>query len=129
MRGQFNAITAQGRELDHDQTGFSMHNCTITVTEDLAGLATYLGRPWKPLSMTVYMESFMDNIIHEEGWHVWDSDKDKDLNTLYFAEYNNYGPGSNTSHRVTWKGYHVINSSIASQFTVSEFLSGDSWLP
>ncbi|KAI9096381.1 hypothetical protein K1719_026100 [Acacia pycnantha] len=103
-----------------------MHNCTIKVTEDLAGLATFLGRPSKPLSRTIYMESFMDNIIHEEGWHVWDSDKDKDLNTLYFAK--NSRPGSSTSHCVTWMDYHVIDSSITSQFTVSKFLSGDSWL-
>ncbi|KAI9096374.1 hypothetical protein K1719_026093 [Acacia pycnantha] len=41
MRGQFNAITVQGRELDHDQMGFSMHNCTIRAVEDLAGVATY----------------------------------------------------------------------------------------
>ncbi|KAI9096384.1 hypothetical protein K1719_026103 [Acacia pycnantha] len=109
--------------------GFSMHNCTIRAVEDLAGVATYLGRPWKPLSRTVYMESFMDNIVHEAGWHVWDNDKENDLNTLYFAEYKNSGPGSSTSHRVTWKGFHVIDASIAAQFTVSKFLFGDYWLP
>ncbi|KAL5740364.1 hypothetical protein ACOSQ2_029544 [Xanthoceras sorbifolium] len=38
-------------------------------------------------------------------------------------------PGSNTSARVTWSGYRVINSSTeASQFTVEGFLQGSEWL-
>ncbi|XP_028781933.1 probable pectinesterase/pectinesterase inhibitor 41 [Neltuma alba] len=130
MRKQFNAITAQSRESDDQNTGFSIHNCTIRAAEDLAGTAaTYLGRPWKPLSRTVYMESFMDNLIDGAGWHFWDNDSESRLDSLYYAEYNNSGPGSNTSHRVTWNGYHVINSSIAADFTVSRFLLGDYWLP
>ncbi|KAI9096392.1 hypothetical protein K1719_026111 [Acacia pycnantha] len=106
-----------------------MHNYMIKAIEDLARATTYLVRPWKPLSRTIYMESFMDNIIHEANRHLWDSDKEKDLNTLYVGEYKNSGLCSSTSHRVTWKGYHVIDSSIASKFIVSKFLSGDSWLP
>ncbi|KAL5742514.1 hypothetical protein ACOSP7_029246 [Xanthoceras sorbifolium] len=39
------------------------------------------------------------------------------------------GPGSNTSARVTWSGYRVINSSTeTSQFTVEGFLQGSEWL-
>ncbi|CBI36883.3 unnamed protein product, partial [Vitis vinifera] len=39
----------------------------------------------------------------------WDGDFA--LSTLYYGEYKNRGPGSNTSGRVTWPGYRVINSS------------------
>jgi pectinesterase len=69
----------------------------------------------------------MDSLIDPSGWREWSGDFA--LNTLYYAEYNNTGPGSNTSNRVTWQGYQVINATDAANFTVSNFLDGDSWLP
>lgn len=130
MSGQFNAITAQGRTDPNQDTGISIHNSTIRAADDLAssnGVATYLGRPWKEYSRTVYMQTFMDSVIHAKGWREWDGDFA--LSTLYYAEYRNSGPGSGTDNRVTWPGYHVINATDASNFTVSNFLLGDDWLP
>ncbi|XP_057431592.1 probable pectinesterase/pectinesterase inhibitor 20 [Lotus japonicus] len=131
MSGQFNAITAQGRTDPNQNTGSSIHNATIKATEDLAPkvstVKTYLGRPWKEYSRTVYLQSFMDNLIDPTGWHEWSGDFA--LSTLYYAEYNNTGPGSNTVNRVNWLGYHVINATDAANFTVSNFLDGDNWLP
>ena len=129
--GQFNAITAQGRTDPNQNTGTSIHNATIKAADDLAPMIgtvkTYLGRPWKEYSRTVYLQCFMDSLIDPSGWREWSGDFA--LNTLYYAEYNNTGPGSNTSNRVTWQGYHVINATDAAHFTVSNFLDGDSWLP
>lgn len=31
--------------------------------------------------------------------------------------------------RVNWIGYHLINATDAANFTVDNFLDGDSWLP
>ncbi|GAY33593.1 hypothetical protein CUMW_282010 [Citrus unshiu] len=73
------------------------------------------------------MQSFMDSLINPAGWHEWSGDFA--LATLYYAEYNNTGPGSDTTNRVTWPGYHVINATDAANFTVSNFLLGDNWLP
>lgn len=73
------------------------------------------------------MQSFMDGLIEPAGWREWDGDFA--LSTLYYAEYNNSGPGSDTTNRVSWPGYHVIDGSDADNFTVSGFLLGDSWLP
>lgn len=132
MSGQFNAITAQGRTDPNQNTGTSIHNCTIRAADDLASnngtTQTYLGRPWKQYSRTVYMQSYIDTVVDPAGWRAWDGDFA--LSTLYYAEYNNTGPGSNTTNRVTWAGYNVItNSSDAANFTVSNFLLGDNWLP
>ncbi|KAL9435629.1 hypothetical protein AB3S75_021826 [Citrus x aurantiifolia] len=132
MSGQFNAITAQGRTDPNQNTGTSIHNCTIRASSDLASgsqtVQTYLGRPWKEYSRTVYMQSFMDSSINPAGWQIWSGDFA--LSTLYYAEYNNTGPGSNTANRVTWPGYHVtINATDAANFTVSNFLLGDDWIP
>ncbi|KAK7828699.1 putative pectinesterase/pectinesterase inhibitor 20 [Quercus suber] len=46
-----------------------------------------------------------------------------------WTEYNNTGLGSNTSNRVTWPGYLVINVRDAINFTASKFILGDAWLP
>ncbi|VVA16275.1 PREDICTED: probable pectinesterase/pectinesterase [Prunus dulcis] len=130
-KGQSNAITAQGRTDPNQNTGTSIHNCTIKPTPDLASsnftVKTYLGRPWKEYSRTVYMQTFMGSLIDPAGWLAWSGDFA--LSTLYYAEYNNTGPGSNTTNRVTWPGYHVINSTVAANFTVTNFLMGDNWLP
>lgn len=131
MSGQFNAITAQGRTDPNQNTGISIQNCTIRAADDLASstgtVQTYLGRPWKQYSRAVYMQSFMDSLINPLGWHEWDGDFA--LNTSYYAEFNNRGPGSDTSGRVTWPGFHVINATDAANFTVSNFVVGDDWLP
>ncbi|CAL5330152.1 unnamed protein product [Camellia sinensis] len=130
MQGQFNAITAQGRTDINQNTGTSIQNCSITAAPDLATsngtTQTFLGRPWKQYSRTVYMQSFMDSLIDPAGWIAWSGDFA--LNTSYYAEYNNRGPGSSTASRVTWLGYHVITATDAINFTVSNFISGDDWL-
>ena len=131
LSGQFNPITAQGRTDPNQNTGISIQNATIKPADDLAPkvgtVQTYLGRPWKEYSRTVYMQSFMDSFINPSGWREWDGDFA--LNTLYYAEYDNRGPGSSTANRVTWPGYHVIGATDAANFTVSNFVSGDDWIP
>ncbi|CAI9774303.1 unnamed protein product [Fraxinus pennsylvanica] len=128
MPGQFNAITAQGRTDPNQNTGISIHNCTIRPADDLntTSIQTYLGRPWKEFSRTIYMQSYIDGFINSLGWHEWSGDFA--LNTSYYAEFNNTGPGSNTSGRVNWPGFHVINSADAANFTVSNFLLGNDWI-
>lgn len=72
------------------------------------------------------MQSFMDSLINPAGWSIWSGDFA--LSTLYYAEYSNTGPGSDTTNRVTWPGYHVINATDAANFTVANFLSGNTWI-
>ncbi|KAK9735485.1 hypothetical protein RND81_04G208500 [Saponaria officinalis] len=131
LKGQFNAITAQGRTDPNQNTGTSIHNCSITATNELISsnymVKTYFGRPWKQNSLTIFMQSYVDSSIDPAGWHEWSGNFA--IDTLYYAEYNNTGPGSDTSNRVTWPGYHVIDANDASNFTVSSFILGDFWLP
>ncbi|GMN37941.1 hypothetical protein TIFTF001_007229 [Ficus carica] len=131
MTGQFNAITAQGRTDPNQNTGTSIHNCTVKAADDLAssngGAKTYLGRPWKEYSRTVYMQSYIDSVVDPVGWREWNGDYA--LSTLYYAEHSNTGPGSETAKRVTWPGYHVINAADAANFTLSSFLLADNWVP
>ncbi|XP_058734621.1 pectinesterase 2-like isoform X2 [Vicia villosa] len=127
-----NTITAQGRMDPNQNTGISIHNSRVTAASDLkpvqGSVKTYLGRPWKQYSRTVFMKSSLDSLIHPAGWLEWSGDFA--LRSLYYGEYMNTGLGSSTRNRVKWQGYHVMTSaSEASKFTVSNFIAGNSWLP
>ncbi|KAK1354254.1 Pectinesterase [Heracleum sosnowskyi] len=128
---QFNTITAQGRTDPNQNTGISIEYCKVRPADDLAssdGIThTYLGRPWKEYSRTIYMHTFMESFIHPEGWREWSGDFA--LHTSYYAEFNNTGPGSGIRGRVSWPGFHIISSSDAANFTVRNFILGDQWIP
>ncbi|XP_044501119.1 pectinesterase-like [Mangifera indica] len=128
---QKNIFTAQGREDPNQNTGISILNCKVAAAADLipnqTNFKTYLGRPWKEYSRTVYLQSYIGDLVDPAGWLEWNGTFA--VSTLYYGEYKNRGPGSNTSARVTWPGYRIINnSSVASQFTVEGFLQGSQWL-
>ncbi|KAL8258136.1 hypothetical protein R6Q59_030177 [Mikania micrantha] len=50
-------------------------------------------------------KSNLDSLIDPAGWMPWSGSFA--LNTLYYGEYMNTGPGSSTKKRVNWKGYRV----------------------
>ncbi|XP_031393369.1 probable pectinesterase/pectinesterase inhibitor 34 isoform X1 [Punica granatum] len=132
MAMQKNTITAQNRKDPNQNTGISIHACRILATSDLLGsngsFPTYLGRPWKLYSRTVYMQSYIGGHVHPRGWLEWNATFA--LDTLYYGEYMNYGPGGAIGQRIKWPGYRVINSTVeASKFTVGQFIFGSSWLP
>ncbi|KAL2971698.1 hypothetical protein AAZX31_15G210500 [Glycine max] len=126
MQGQQNTITAQGKTDPNMNTGISIQNCNITPFGDLSSVKTYLGRPWKNYSTTVFMQSTMGSFIHPNGWLPWVGNSAPD--TIFYAEFQNVGPGASTKNRVNWKGLRVITRKQASMFTVKAFLSGERWI-
>ena len=42
--------------------------------------------------------------------------------TMFYSEYQNYGPGSSTKNKVKGKGVETINLQVASKFTVNKFV-------
>nr|GMC66941.1 probable pectinesterase/pectinesterase inhibitor 34 [Ipomoea batatas] len=132
MAGQKNTITAQNRKDPNQNTGISIHASRILATSDLdsskANFSTYLGRPWKMYSRTVVMMSYIGDHVHPRGWLEWNATFA--LDTLYYGEYMNSGPGAALARRVSWPGYRVITLPVeASKFTVAQFIFGSSWLP
>lgn len=71
------------------------------------------------------MESENGDLIHTDGWLPWEGNFA--LNTLYYAEYSNTGPGASTDARVKWIGRKDINRDEASKYTVESFLQG-TWI-
>ncbi|KAL1222019.1 putative pectinesterase/pectinesterase inhibitor 33 [Cardamine amara subsp. amara] len=134
LHGQANVITAQGRGDPFQNTGITIHSSRIMAAPDLKPVIqaykTYLGRPWQAYSRVTIMKTYIDNSISPLGWSPWLRGSNFALNTVFYGEYKNFGPGSSTRWRVRWKGFHAITSTaVASRFTVGSLIAGGSWLP
>ncbi|KAK8941254.1 putative pectinesterase/pectinesterase inhibitor 24 [Platanthera zijinensis] len=127
IQGQQDTITAQGKTDPNQNTGISVHQCTVKPYGDLTGVRVYLGRPWKPYSTTVFMKSSLAGIIDPAGWLPWTGNSAPD--TIFYSEYQNFGAGASTAKRVKWKGLRTMDVRQASKFTAAAFVGGDSWVP
>ncbi|KAH6828050.1 root hair specific 12 [Perilla frutescens var. hirtella] len=128
MPGQQNTITAQGRLDPNQNTGLSIQNCTIWPSANLTGVSTFLGRPWKNYSTTVYLQNVMNGFIDPKGWLPWVGTSAPD--TIFYAEFQNSGPGALPKNRVAWKGLMLnLTASQVKKFTVAQFINGDKWIP
>ncbi|XP_039029692.1 LOW QUALITY PROTEIN: probable pectinesterase/pectinesterase inhibitor 21 [Hibiscus syriacus] len=123
-------VTAQGRSERREATGFVLQNCSFTGAPNYLPVKerskTYLGRPWKQYSRTIIMQSQLDDIVTGDGWMPWMGNFA--LDTLWYAEFNNRGPGAVQTNRVKWKGIQKINAVQAQQFTAGVFLRGADWI-
>ncbi|CAO2188422.1 unnamed protein product [Urochloa humidicola] len=141
LASQKNSVTAQGRLDANMTTGFAFQFCNVSAHDELlaAGAGngtaaaptptqTYLGRRWKEYSRVVFMQSYIGAVVRPEGWLAWDGEFA--LDTLYYGEYMNTGPGAGVGARVKWPGFHVMTSPVeAGNFTVAQFIEGNMWLP
>ncbi|CAH9077202.1 unnamed protein product [Cuscuta epithymum] len=129
LPGQFNAITAQGRVDPSSKTGFSFQNCVVSPAENLAGVKTFLGRPWRNHSRVVFTNTYMHSFIDPNGWVPWSPRDRASPDTVYYAEFGNYGGGAATAGRVRWKGLHLgMSSEEVSMFSAESFIDGSSWI-
>ncbi|KAL5803464.1 hypothetical protein ACOSQ3_031923 [Xanthoceras sorbifolium] len=94
-------VTAQGRNNSRLTTGIVLQNCIIT--EDSAYLP----------------------VKNSEGWLPWMGDFA--LNTCWYDNYGNRGPGAVQTSRVTWKGIKKVDANQANSFTMAQFIKDD-WI-
>ena len=96
-------------------------NATLDITHKC-----FLGRPWNDLATTVFLRTFMDDSIQPAGWTSFDSARPTIMNTTFYAEFENSGPGSNTSERVS---DHLLTDTEAKDFTIDKvFLESPRWI-
>ncbi|KAL1536279.1 pectinesterase [Salvia divinorum] len=123
-------VTAQGRIDTRSPGGFVLQKSRITAEPELLStkpaVKVYLGRPWKEMSRTIIMNSDIGGFIDPTGWSPWAGTFA--IDTCYYAEFENQGPGSGTSGRVTWKGIKKITPQIAESWTGGVAYGGDSWI-
>jgi pectin methylesterase-like acyl-CoA thioesterase len=96
-KGENNAITAHGRNDPAQTTGFVFQNCVINGNNEYMALyyknpqvhKSYLGRPWKEYSRTIFLNCNIESLITPEGWLPWIGDVG--LKMLYYGEAGNSG--------------------------------------
>ncbi|XP_023540666.1 pectinesterase-like [Cucurbita pepo subsp. pepo] len=130
MKGQTCLVTAQGRTQRKEPTGIVLQNCQISSDPDYYPvrhtIKSFLGRPWKLYSRTVVMQCQIDDLIQPEGWLAWEGTFA--LKTLFYAEFDNRGPGAATQNRVTWRGIKQITADHAVKYAPALFIGGNRWV-
>lgn len=127
LANQFNTITAQGKKDPNQNTGISIQKCSLAAFGNLTA-RTYLGRPWKEYSTTVIMQSSIGAFLEPVGWKEWVANVEPP-SSIFYAEYQNSGPGSTVDQRVKWLGYRPTLTEVeAGKFTVGAFIQGHEWL-
>ncbi|XP_050219983.1 pectinesterase 3-like [Mercurialis annua] len=122
---QFNTITAQSKSDPNQNTGMSIQRCQLNPLGNLTAV-TYFGRPWKDYATTVIMQSDIGEFLDPLGWASWEANE----SSVYYAEFQNFGPGSMTEKRVEWAGVRPnITVEEAEKFAVENFIQGSQWLP
>ena len=127
LPNQQNIITAQGKKEANESTGIVIQGCTISADNGVTA-PTYLGRPWKPYSTTIYMQSDIGAVVDSSGWLSWVAGTDPP-ETINYGEFQNTGPGSNVTGRVKWAGYNpAVSAEEAAKYAVHTFLEGSEWI-
>lgn len=76
--------------------GYVFKNCRLTTGLAVSGLS--LGRPWFDWANTVFYECWEPEGLSSTGWTAWSGRE----NTCFYREYNCFGPGSDTTNRVSF---------------------------
>lgn len=103
---------------EHIPFGYVFNNCTITLAEDVTKV--YLGRPWRPFAMTLFMNCELPEGVSAAGWDNWRNPENE--KTARYLEYNNKGKGADTFKRVKWT--KQLSEKEAKQYTVQNVLKG-----
>ncbi|MFD2721397.1 pectinesterase family protein [Hymenobacter monticola] len=104
--------------------GFVFLDCTLTAAPEATKV--YLGRPWRPHSNAVFLNTDMGAHITAAGWDNWHAPSNEQ--TAYYAEFNSRGPGANTKDRVKWA--HQLTAKRARQYTLKAIFGGSQgWEP
>jgi pectinesterase len=90
------------------------------------GVKTYLGRPWRDFSATMFLESEMSSVVRPEGWQNWNLPARE--KTARYGEFGSRGDGAAPDSRVPWA--RRMSAAEARALTPQAVLGGsDGWNP
>jgi pectinesterase len=95
--------------------GYVFNHCHFT--SNCPPSSAYLGRPWRNYAKAVVINSEIDGHIKKEGWHDWNKTEARD--TMYFAEYGNYGEGASNERAPFVK---MLTKEEADEYTIENVL-------
>lgn len=94
----------------------------VTASSAVSDDSVALGRNWRPYGSATYLGVDLASHIAPEGWRPMGGNS---LDTARFAEYQNTGPGADTSQRVSQS--RQLSYSEAENYTVDNIF--DAWVP
>jgi pectinesterase len=129
-------LTAQSRTSPDQKTGYVITNSKVTSGIDNSTVpqgsmitippqpTISLGRPWRPFSRVVYINTELPANVIPPGWSLWG--RAGETPQAFYAEYKSMGSGANPGARVAWS--HQLTAQQAAQFAPRVFLAGkDRW--
>jgi pectinesterase len=124
-------VTAQGKKESRQASGLVLQGCNIVSDPVFFPVRferkAYLGCPWKAFSRTIIMETHIDDLIQPKGWLPWVGDFA--LDTCFYIEFQNTGPGANTTGRVNWPRVKKnITCAQVLEFIAGILFLGDEWI-
>ncbi|OIW17486.1 hypothetical protein TanjilG_22598 [Lupinus angustifolius] len=134
MQNQQCIVTAQGRKERYQPSGIIIQGGSIVADPKYYPVRfdnkAYLARPWKNFSRTVFLETYIGDLIQPDGFMPWQTATGIPTNTdtCFYAEVNNRGPGADITKRVKWEGVKKLTPQIATSFFPSKFFHGDDWI-
>jgi len=125
------ALTAAATEPD-SKFGYTFLDCKITNDEigfDGNAITSFiLGRPWQKEPRTVFIRCEEPAALSPAGWSTWN------VVPALYAEYQCYGPGSDTSNRISIS--RQLTDEEALDYTLENIFSAESnpryafdWMP
>jgi pectin methylesterase-like acyl-CoA thioesterase len=120
-------ITAQSKHYPSEDSGFVFDHCKITADPGVTA-PVYLGRPWRPYAIVIFMHTWMDAKVAPAGWREWHPGETHSLDTAYYAEFDSTGPDAHRDERDPHT--HFLTPAQAAQYQPKVFLRGsDNWDP
>ncbi|KAM6598333.1 hypothetical protein CsatA_017942 [Cannabis sativa] len=113
-------MTAQARESEKEETGYSFVHCKVTGT----GKHAFLGRAWMSRPRVVFSFTNLSDVVTPLGWS--DNFHPERDNTVFFGEYKNSGPGASTGGRS--KFTKLLTYDQAKPYISLGFIKGSTWL-
>lgn len=128
-------ITAPSTPKDQPY-GYVFNKCSLTYATGSPrsgddGSLIALGRPWHEYPKVTWMNTYFTEMINPLGWPTtWNMAYASTSPDLKLYEYNNYGPGADTSGRADWVGIRALYPSEAENYTIQNVMKGnDNWDP
>ncbi|KAJ9678662.1 hypothetical protein PVL29_020750 [Vitis rotundifolia] len=118
--GGFSVITAQARNLESEDNGYSFVHCTLSGT----GGNTFLGRAWMSRPKVVFSYTFMSSVVSPLGWSNNIQPERESL--VFYGEYKCMGPGADTSKRSKFS--KELDDNGATPFITLNYIDASTWL-
>jgi pectin methylesterase-like acyl-CoA thioesterase len=117
-------LTAQSKHYPDESSGYVFEHCKVTAASGAQKI--YLGRPWRPYSTVVFLNTDIQANIDPAGWREWTPGETHKLETSFYAEFHSHGPGANGNHRDPHS--KQLQKKDANRYSAKTFLAGsDHW--